>query len=119
LSASQKLQARNAPSCPWQPVDAGFRRVPEHESVAQESFLDRGYRADHPWIPGGQKPEVGDDQHARVERVTAVRLRERADLGIEAALAHLGADSLAERRQVRQHPAPLLATATLLIDPAY
>ena len=47
---------------------------------------------------GGRKPDLGDQQHGRVQLGAAVVLGERAALGVVALLADLGVDLVAHRR---------------------
>ena len=85
-----------------QAVDAGVGRVAVDEAVAGQPALDRGDRRQHARIVGRQEAHVRDQQHARVERVGAVRLRERADALVVPARQQVGADVLAQRAPARQ-----------------
>src|SRR5262245_61081610 len=96
------------PLRPGQPVGAGLGAVAKHEAVPDQVLLDGGDGGQDPWIRRGQEAEVRKQQHAGVQRVAAVRLREGSDARIEAARADLGVDALAERVDVRQHGAALV-----------
>src|SRR5262245_8435488 len=91
-----------------QAVGAGLGVVAKHEAIPDQVLLDGGDGGHDAWIGRGQEAEVRNQQHAGVQRVAAVRLREGSDARIEAALADLGMDALAERVDVRQHGAALV-----------
>src|SRR5205085_3089047 len=62
------------------------------EAVADEVALDRGDRSDHARVVAGQEPDEREGEHARVQALRAVELRERVQLGVEAAPADLRVD---------------------------
>jgi hypothetical protein len=107
LSASQKL-----------PVDAVRGVVAEHETVAQVRLLDRRDRPADPRVRGGEETNVWDQQHARIEGVAAIILGEGAHPRVEATLADLLVDPLAQGAQVGKHRRPLLSEHAQLLDGA-
>ena len=80
MSASQKLQARNAPSPAGQTVVGLVAVVAQHESVDEQALLDLLDRATHARVVRREKSDDGNHERARVEQLRAVRLDERAEL---------------------------------------
>ena len=74
-------------------------RVARDEAVAAQLAPDRVDRPGHALVVAGQEADERDVEHARVQLLRAVVLRERAPLGVVAALAHLGVDLVADARQ--------------------
>ena len=98
-SANQNEQARKAPSRPVQPVDlAGVGGpVAEHEAALDQLPLDRLDGSPDPRIGGRQEVHQRDHQQAGVELVGPVVLGERSLVGVEALVADLVVDLLADR----------------------
>ena len=71
--------------------------VAEHESVDEQSLLDLLDGAAHAFIVGREESDERDHERARIEQLGAVRLHERAELTVEAALAHFAMDLFAKR----------------------
>src|ERR1019366_8753901 len=73
------------------PVDVlGLLRVvPAHETVQRELALDGLDRPDHPGVLRWEEAHDRDHEHAGVELLRAVVLREGVAIGVEALLAHL------------------------------
>jgi len=78
-------------------VDVGLGVVAADESVDRQPFLDRGDRAGDPRVGRRQEPDQGHHQDACVKRLGPVRLRERAEVVVEALVADLRVDLLAQR----------------------
>jgi hypothetical protein len=72
------------------------RAVAEHEAVPEQLALDRLDRPADARIRSRQEADEWDQQEARVELRRAVRLRERAELLVEALLADLSVDPLTQ-----------------------
>src|SRR5215469_3071879 len=51
----------------WQSIDGGGRVVPLNEAIAQETFLDRAYRAENARVVVPQKTHKWDLQQRRVQ----------------------------------------------------
>ena len=89
-----------------QPVDvAGVDGpVPQHESPLDQLALDGLDGSPDPRVVSGQEPDQRDHQQAGVELVGSVVLGERALVGVEALVADLVVDLLADLLPVVDRP---------------
>ena len=72
-----------------------MRPVAKDESVLEQLALDRLDRAAHPRIGGGKEADERNQQQARIELFRAVRLHERPERVVVAALGHFPVDRVA------------------------
>src|SRR5689334_5541835 len=66
--------------------------IAEYESFMEQLPLDRLDRAADARVGGGEEPYERQQQEAGIELLRPVRLRERAELGVEATLADVPVD---------------------------
>src|SRR5262249_40746660 len=85
----------------WQAIDAAARLVAVHETVARQVPLNCRDRPADTRVSGRQEADRGHHQQARVEQVGVVDLHECSELRIEAPLANLRVDVVAQ-------PSPLV-----------
>src|SRR6266545_2670658 len=97
-----------------QPVDALLAAVAEDEAVIDEVAADRVDRAAHARVARGEKADERNHEQARVERVRAVVLRERAEALVVAVTDHV-------RRDLVAHATPAVGVSleTLLLHRAH
>src|SRR5258707_7223361 len=69
-----------------------MREIPEDESVVDQLAFDRLDGAADTRVGRGQEADERDEEQARVDLLRPVRLDERPELPVEAALADLGVD---------------------------
>src|SRR5215510_11159710 len=86
-----------------QAIEPEFCGVSSDEPIAHEIGFDGVNRRHHSGIGGRQEANVRYRQHARVERVGTVRLRERTNTCVPPAIQYILVDPLAERVYMRQH----------------
>src|SRR5215472_10497901 len=110
VAVAEPERARQEHALPWwQPVGSRLARpVAEHEALVKELPLDCLDRAPNARVGCGEEADEGEQQEAGVKLLRAVRLRERAELGIEAAFADVPVNLVADRAPAVDRPLELV-----------